>query len=254
MRDTKTATSRRVRSIERYAYVERDYDDVWPWLAGHLSAIGDPLEDGGRSVELRVAPGGMHLSRPVRLRVSGMVCGDRVARAALGWADVDHPRVFPRLDAVLEVRRVTHDGAPFTQLGFLARYRPPLGPLGAIGDRLLGAEIVDASLTTFLDELAEAVADHVIAPSLAGENGRAGDRPAQSDPDTRRLLLMVQGLAIRPGGAAGACDTLRALPGVVHVSLDPWNGLAAVDHDPARCDLEQMTAALDERLPAEPVA
>ena len=149
---------------------------------------------------------------------------------------------------VLEVRPVAHDGAPFTQLGVLARYRPPLGPLGAIGDRLLGAEVVDASLTTFLDDLAEAVADHVVAPSLGRPNGHGGDRPAENNPETRRLLLMVEGLAVRPGGAAGACDALQALPGVIHVSLDPWNGLTAVDHDPAECDLDQMTAALDEAV------
>jgi hypothetical protein len=62
------------RHMDRYSYVERPYECVASWLADHLSPLGDPLPGGGRSVELRIRPGGLEVNRPVRLRVSGLVC------------------------------------------------------------------------------------------------------------------------------------------------------------------------------------
>jgi hypothetical protein len=146
---------------------------------------------------------------------------------------------------------VPHEGAPFTQLGVQARYRPPLGPLGAIGDRLLGAEVVDASLTTFLEDLAAAVTDHVIAPSLTPEPDDGEAAAPEAGPETKRVFLTVDGLAVRPGGAVAAVGALAAIPGVIHVSLDPFADLAAVDHDPERCSPGQMQAALEEQAPAK---
>jgi hypothetical protein len=229
-----TVSTRGWRRIERYTYVARPFDAVWSWLAGHLSTLGHPLEGGGRSVELRIRPGGREISRPVRLQVSGLVCDEDRATSAIGWADATHPRLFPELHAILEV--------PCTQLGILARYRPPLGPLGSIGDRLIGAEVTDVALTTLLEELARA-AEGALEPQPPEPTGRA---PDLEEPTLRRLFLTVDGLALRPGGAAGAAESLEALPGVTHVSLNPLAGFVVVDHDPARCGLDQMRAVFED--------
>ena len=130
MSDVGTRSTRGWRVIHRYAYVERPYEDVWFWLAGHLRTIGAPLPGGGRSVQLRVRPGGVELSRPVRLRLAGLVCGEGRARVGLGWVDAAHPHLFPELDGVLELASVPNEARPFTQVGVVARYRPPFGPLG----------------------------------------------------------------------------------------------------------------------------
>lgn len=252
MLDTLTSTTQGWRHIERYAYVERPYEDVWGWLAGHLSGLGDPLPGGGRAVELRLRPGGMEVSRPVRLHVGGLVAGDDRARAALGWADATRPHLFPQLEAVLEAAPVPNDVSAFTQLGVRARYHPPFGPLGAIGDHLVGGDVVDATLTTFLDELAGAVANGTVPPSLQPDAEAAAHDDENSGPGIRRVFLTVEGLALRRGGAVGVCNALAALPGVAHVSLDPWTGLVAVDHDPARCTSGQLAAALDEQAAAQP--
>jgi hypothetical protein len=249
---TGASTTRGWRHIDRYVYVQRPYEEVWCWLAGHLSTLGDPLPDGGRSVELRIRPGGVKVSRPVRLHVGGLICGEERARAGLGWADAGHPHLFPQLEAVLELAPVPHDGLPFTQLGVLARYRPPLGPLGALGDHVVGAEVTDAALATFLDDLADAVADHIDAPSVRVQTGQEANPQEHNDPAVRRLLLTVERLGVRPGGAVGTCDALAATPGVLNVSMDPWAGLVAVDHDPTRCSPEQMVAAMEDEATARP--
>ena len=228
--------------------MQRPYEAVWGWLAGHLSELGAPLPGGGHAVELRIRPGGKEVSRPIRLRVGGLIAGEQRARAALGWADAARPRLFPRLEAVLEIAPVPHDIVPFTQLGVIARYRPPFGRLGAIGDRLVGAEVTDAALTTFLDELTDAVASHTSPPLLppAAEQRQIHASADQAEAGIRRVFLTVEGLGVRRGGAVGACQVLSDTSGVVNVSLDPRSGLVAVDHDPARCGLDQLTAALEE--------
>lgn len=242
-----TSAERGWRHIERYAYVERPYEDVWAWLAGHLSTLGEPLPGGGRAVEFRIRPAGLEVSRPVRLHVGGLVCGEDRARAELGWVDAGHPHLFPQLEAVLEVAPVPNDDAPFTQVGIRARYRPPLGPLGAVGDRLVGAEVADATLTLFLEELTDAVADNVVAPSLRPCPEDPGFAPPHDDPGVRRVLLTVDGLGARPGGAVGVRDALAVLPGIVHISVNPFAGLVSVDHDPARCSFDRMVEVLEDQ-------
>ena len=248
MSPTSRSSSGSWKELHRYTYVERPYEDVWYWLASHYQTIGAPLEGGGRSLELRVRPGGIEVSRPVRLHLSGLVCSEERARLGVGWADADHPHLFPELDGVLELAPVPNDGRPFTQLGLLARYRPPLGLLGAIGDRLVGAEVADAALTTFLEELARSAEEQIDPPALVPDP--AAPRPAPPDgSDVRRTFLTIDGLGVRPGGAVGAGKALAATPGVVQVSLDPWNGLTAVDYDPTRCSGQQLVRALGEATP-----
>jgi hypothetical protein len=244
-----TSADRGWRHIERYGYVERAYEEVWVWLAGHLSSLGDPLPGGGRSVELRIRPAGKEVNRPVRIHVGGLVCSQDRARATLAWVDATHPHLFPQLEAALEIAPVPNDTAPFTQLGILARYRPPLGPLGAIGDRLLGADVTDAALTLFLEELADAVEANLVPPSLQqAQPERPGFAPSYDNPDIRRVLLPVGGLAEQPGGAVGLCNALARTPGIVHVSLNPFAKLIAVDHDPERCTSAQVIATLEEQV------
>ena len=247
MSDTLTPRTRGWRDIHRYAYVARPYDEVWPWLAGHLSAIGEPLPDGGRSVEMRVSPAGMEINRPVRLRVAGLVCDAEAARAALGWVDAAHPLLFPTLRAVLEVVPVPNDTASFTQLGIRAKYRPPLGPVGLVGDRLLGAGITDVALTNFLDDLARAVEDGVAPPEIGRRPPPAPDPPGPGDPVVQRMFLTLDGLAVRKGGALAVAGALQSLPGVTHVSIDPEAGLAAVDHDPAQCGARRMIVEVERQ-------
>lgn len=240
-----TSTERGWRTIERYVYVERPYEDTWTWMASHLSTLGEALPGGGRAVLLRIRPAGTEIVRQARLHVAGLVCGEDRARAGLEWSDAAHPHLFPHLEGTLEIVPVPHDGLPFTQIGIQARYRPPLGLLGAIGDRLVGAEITDAALSAWLDGLADAVEDQVVAPSLRPPPVPPPN-PLAEEPAVRRVLLSIDGLAVRPGGAAGACAALEARPGVVHVSLNPFSGLIAVDHDPDVSSSEQLMDVLDD--------
>src|SRR5919198_1411996 len=188
MPDRATRSTRGWREIHRYAYVQRPYEDVWFWLAGYLRTIGAPLPGGGRSVELRVRPGGVDLHRPVRLHLAGLVCDTGRASVGLSWVDAAHPHLFPELDGVLELTPVPNEARPFTQLGVVARYRPPFGPLGAVGDRLVGAEGADAALTAFIDEVAQTAEAHLPHHRRSGRASRrrgGGRRRSRRHPRRR---------------------------------------------------------------------
>jgi len=234
-------TARGWRVIERYAYVSRSYEPTWVWLAGHLSTLGEPLPGGGRSVDLHIRPAGRDIIRAVRLHVGGLVCADGAARATLAWADVAHPRMFPKLAAMLEIRPLASEARPSTQIGVQARYRPPLGLVGALGDHLLGGEVADSVITNFLDELVNAV---MVGVPFRPRSEETADLSADDDASLRRLFLTVDGLAVRPGGAAGVHDAVIAVPGVVRVGIEPWSGLISIDHDPTRCGLADIREAL----------
>jgi hypothetical protein len=253
MSDAATRSLRGWREIHRYAYLQRPYEDVRSWLAGHLSAIGAPLPDGGRSIQLRIRPGGVELSRPIRLHLAGPVDGQTGARHGLGWVDAAHPRLFPELDGVVELASVPNRKRTFTQVGVVARYRPPFGALGAVGDRLAGAEVADAALTAFVEDLVDA-AESDLGPSALLPAPDGESEPSQPEEGgARRIFLVIDALAVRTGGAVGASACLMATPGVIAVSVDPWSGLAAVDYEPERCSPRQLVDALQDQAATGPV-
>ena len=250
MSDVATRSARGWREIHRYAYLQRPYEDVRSWLAAQLGTIGAPLPDGGRSIQLRIRPGGVELSRPVRLRLAGPVDGHTGARQALGWVDAAYPRLFPELDGVVELAVVPNRKRAFTQVGVVARYRPPFGALGAVADRLAGAEVADAALTAFLEELVGAAESDLAPPDLLPDADGESEASQPEEGGGRRVFLVIDALAVRSGGAVGASACLLAIPGVIAVSVDPWSGLAAVDYEPGRCSPGQLVDALQEQAPA----
>jgi len=238
-------TERGWRELSRYTYVERPYEEVWPWLAHHVWNSGDALPDGGRSIPLRVRPAGVDVSRPLRLKVGGVVTGSGQTSVAIHGVDAAHPHLFPELDGDLEVAPVPTAGLPFTQIGVVARYRPPFGALGAVGDRLIGREVADAALTAFIDELAGAAERELDPPGPVLGPAASPSPPLGETADVSRVFVTIDGLGVRPGGAVAAYRALRAVPGVVAVSIEPWSGLTAVDYEPSICTTNELLLAVE---------
>ncbi len=82
------------------------------------------------------------------------------ARLPMSWNATGAQRLFPSLDADLEVASL---GASRTQISISARYGPPLGPLGRALDRALLHRVAEATIKDFLDRVGVAVADRVRA-------------------------------------------------------------------------------------------
>lgn len=80
----------------------------------------------------------------------------------MSWRATGPDRLFPQLDADLEVAALGHSR---TQLSISARYRPPLGAAGRALDRALLHRVAEATIKDFLDRVGERVAVHQ-APTL----------------------------------------------------------------------------------------
>jgi hypothetical protein len=253
------------REIRHYAYVDRPYEDVWPVLAGAPRQVlsGDATVPGDlEAPELHVRRAGITLARTVRLRFGGIVVDEERARLSLRWEDSRHPKLFPVLEAVLDLAPVAARRRQITQIGLVGRYLPPLGVVGGIGDRLAGEDVAAQSVARFVDELARRLERMVTSTSPDPEPAREADLPDDGSPNaadqggTRQLqhvLLTVERLEDRPGGAAAVHRYLATLPGMVHAEVDPYSAMAEIEYDPERCCPGQIMMDLEEdRLPGEP--
>jgi hypothetical protein len=233
------------RQIHRYAYIKRSYEDVWTAIAAdHTRTVpGGVRCDGTGRLDLRVRLAGVEVTRPVTVRVGGLVVKDERSRLALSWWDKGHRNLFPVLEAVLELAPADFRGCRITQIGLVGRYRPPFGVFGSAVDRVAGFEIVAESVMKFVQDFAQRIEAGVPAvPAPA-----AGDGPDDHDQTAlgHRVFLPVDGLACRSGGAVTTRRLLSSLPGVSVVELDPIAGIAAVDYDPDRNTPEDLWNLLE---------
>lgn len=134
----------RWRTLHEFAEIDRAFRDVRRYVAAEPECIV------ARSAQAKVA--GLDLDRDLCMVVSDLQIGPHTARIPIHWEDLRHPALFPLLEATLEFAPVA-GRRPITQIGFLGRYRPPLGPLGTIGDSLAGSRMVLESVVAFLTDL-----------------------------------------------------------------------------------------------------
>lgn len=241
------------RKIAHYAYVERPYEDVWNlFMAAPRRLVGDETTvSGSASPELHVFRGGIELSRTVRLHYGGLVCTEERARLAVRWEDGRHPRLFPVLEGVLELVPLASGPRQFTQVGLVGRYRPPFGPLGGTGDRVVGSGVAAESVAWFVEDMARRIEEMVEPQPEEPQAEAEAEAPAATEPDgpeLRRVFLPLDGLHERAGGAAGVSRQLSATPGVVRVDLDPVAELAEIEYDPSRCSPDQLVAELESEI------
>ena len=132
------------------------------WLA---DASSDAYSEWGRDLA-RVGPLGSAtaLSRLVDVRFRHVVPHERSAVLALRWEAVGPGGgLFPVLDADITL-------APYrksaTLLALAGAYRPPLGAVGAVLDRVVLHRVATATVQGFVDCLGNAVADPAGAGAL----------------------------------------------------------------------------------------
>jgi hypothetical protein len=82
------------------------------------------------------------------------------AALPMSWEATGRDRLFPALDADLEVAAL---GPNRTQLSISARYRPPMGPLGRALDKALLHRVAEATVKDFLDRVGEALQARAVA-------------------------------------------------------------------------------------------
>ena len=100
---------------------------------------------GAETLEIEL-PGGMHVSREVRVGVGPVFQEGDAFVVAVWWEAAEHPQLFPTFDGGFEVRRAGDD----TELRLVGSYEPPLGAFGRFADGVVGHRLVTASLDSLL--------------------------------------------------------------------------------------------------------
>jgi hypothetical protein len=238
------------RSVHHYAYVERPYEAVWMKLAQAPRQVigGDEAwsADGALS-ELHVRRAGVDVSRAVKIKLGGIVAEDEMARMGVRWEDSRHPHLFPVLQGILSLAPVESGRRHVTQVGLVGRYRPPFGALGGIGDRMVGDEVAAEAIAGFVDDVARRLEALVDTEPFGREI--AEDLVGADDSEYRRILVPLDGLADRRGGAVGIGRQLRGAPGVLRAQIDPVAGMAEIEYDPDLCSLSRILAELEVDAP-----
>jgi hypothetical protein len=114
--------------------------------------VREPLD------ELRVQVGGGSIGRRIQAHVGPMEISPptpdvaaRTLAVLVAWQAAEHPALFPTMNGQLVIRPAGDDAI---ELDLTGEHTPPLGAIGAIGDRLAGHEAAIASLRGYLHEVA----------------------------------------------------------------------------------------------------
>jgi hypothetical protein len=249
MTTTQTPPGRRGwRTIRHYAYVQRPYEAVWAKLAEaphEVLSTGDARSPAGLPLaELRVHRVGLAMSRAVKVKFGGLVVEEEMARMGLRWEAGRHPQFFPVLEGILSLAPIRAGRRHVTQVGLVGRYRPPFGAIGAVGDRMAGEDLAVESVAGFVDSIARRLEALVDAEPLGPELAE-GDPDEHHDAPGRRILVPLDGLAQRRGGALGVDRQLSGTPGVLRSRVDPVAGMAEIEYDPDLCSLSRILAELE---------
>jgi len=147
------------RELYFYDYVDRSASDVLDALVkpGHgvfQAATTSAVAEAHRFKDrLHVGVAGLDIGRDVVIDVSEPVDKGFATFVGIKWHAVSQAALFPSMDAELEIAPLSLE-PPRTQIAIHGRYRPPIGVFGAIGDAMLGHRVAEASVRSFIGEIA----------------------------------------------------------------------------------------------------
>jgi hypothetical protein len=132
---------------------------------GWLDGFAEAADDRGRRLLIDVGVGSVvgRIGKQVELEVGAPARLPSRTIVPLTWKATGPTVLFPGLAGDLEVASL---GPEHTQLSLSASYRPPLGQVGELVDRVLLHRLAEATIKDFLDRLGAALGDGVARPGL----------------------------------------------------------------------------------------
>lgn len=107
-----------------------------------------------RGEQLAVGPGVAGVAARVELEVGKPLRGSDSVVIPFAWRAVGSRLLFPHMEAELVL---TPLGSATTTLSFRGSYRPPLGGLGEVLDRVAMHRLAQATVRNFLERLTDAL-------------------------------------------------------------------------------------------------
>ncbi|HET8525588.1 MAG TPA: hypothetical protein VFM81_03025 [Actinomycetota bacterium] len=122
------------------------------WIPG----LFRDAEDRGRALltEVGFSMETHRIDREVEIELGTPYVSGSATRMPLTWRATSKGRLFPRLEADIELAGL---GPDRSQLSMDARYRPPLALVGRALDRALLHRVAEATIKDFVDRVAERI-------------------------------------------------------------------------------------------------
>ena len=120
------------------------------WLPKLAADAGDRLVS-----ELGFGLAGASIARPIQVDVTPATVYPGRCVICLSWKGAVTPVLYPELAGVLELVAV---GSERSRLSFEASYEPPARAFGRLVDRALMRRVAHASVSEFVDRVADALA------------------------------------------------------------------------------------------------
>ena len=178
-----------MREISVRATVRATPDVVDALLSRELDAVlGVAAAPGPGSVRHQVAitmevGDGTSVSQDVVVELGRPTRGDDAIDWPVSWTPVGRRALVPGFVGRLEVRPQRWE----TSMQLVGTYRPPLGPVGALGD-LLVHDRAESAIQRVVDDMARRIDQHADAMTQGSHLHRlAPDRPDADRPDADRL-------------------------------------------------------------------
>lgn len=140
--------------VEYSAEVDLPTQPVSELLAAHSSemeGMGAVAYRRGEELRARVGPGGL-LAKEVVIAIDPPLMSRRGLVIPVRWRATGAEALFPRLDGELVVGETDNGG---TEIKLQATYRPPLGSIGGLMDRVLLARLARATVSDWVDRIVE---------------------------------------------------------------------------------------------------
>jgi hypothetical protein len=136
--------------LHEYISVNCPFERVPAFLADYFAKQGE-LGDRPAVIELRTPVGEARLEREVVAHLSPKPGYPGYTRIGITWAPKDGGP-YPTFEGVLSASQETEDGC---RLDLDGEYTPPLGPVGAVFDLVLGHNIAEATANDLLHHIRE---------------------------------------------------------------------------------------------------
>jgi hypothetical protein len=149
------------------AEVERLLPSAERWLPGLVAAAeanGDEL-----LAEVGFPAAGGRVSKQVEVRLGSPISIRSVTFLPLTWRATGPGRLFPSLDADIEVAPL---GPSRTQVALSGRYKPPLGWVGLALDRALLHRVAEATVKDFVEKAGEEIVAMAAVAAATGTGPR----------------------------------------------------------------------------------
>jgi hypothetical protein len=122
--------------------------------AAEMEGMGEAAYRHGEELRGRVGPGGI-LAKEVVMAIGKPFMSRRGAVLPVRWRATGAEALFPSLDGELSIESAD----PGTRLHLRATYRPPLGAVGGLMDRLVLARLARSTAANWVDGIADWLAE-----------------------------------------------------------------------------------------------